>query len=190
MSRNIKLNFKNPPSKFLLKTVYKQNPNNSNDFNLSPINMKIKSHITHTDYLSFCTNESIIKSNKKKNLNKNKSNIMFKNYSFKKESSHNRSKKDSINDSKSKNIKLNKTNIKHSSSTSKTICNSINVSKNLNKKFNMQEKKSKVVSKLFIKKIIKTKNQSRSKNSKSKESNAKRLFEKALNYGLEKKNLV
>ena len=71
MSRNIKLNFKNPPAKFLLKTVCKQNSNNSNEFNLSPLHMKKNKNITNTEYLSFCTNESTNKSNKK-NLSKKK----------------------------------------------------------------------------------------------------------------------
>ena len=71
MSRNIKLNSKNRPSKFFLKNVCKQSTNNSNEFNLSPLHMKKNPNITNIEYLSFCTNESTNKSNKK-NVSKKK----------------------------------------------------------------------------------------------------------------------
>ena len=73
MSRNIK-NFKNLPEKFLLKTVLNKNSKN-NDYNLSPLNGKNDTNITTTEYLSFYTNESTNKSNKK-SLNKNKINYL------------------------------------------------------------------------------------------------------------------
>lgn len=72
---------------------------------------------------------------------KKKTNILFRNYSLNKDNSiHIQSKKNSRNNSKTKNLLLNKTNIKRSSSTSKTNYNSLNISKNFNKKLNVPEK--------------------------------------------------
>ena len=124
MSRNGK-SFKNPPSKIMLKTVFKQSTSNNKDFNLSPLNMKIETNITITEYLSFYANESINKGNKK-NLNKNKINYLFKNYSKNKNyNTLSQAKKMSRNNPLTKNLILNKTNIKRCSSISKTIANTL-----------------------------------------------------------------
>ena len=144
MSRNGK-NFKNAPANFLLKTMYKQSPNNNNDFNFSPLNVKNNANITTSEYLSFYTNESENISNKK-NLNQNKINYLFKNYTINKEKNKiSHSKKMLSNNSKTKNLILNKTNIKRSSSTSKTNSNSLNISNNFSKKFKIKEKKRKQI---------------------------------------------
>ena len=85
MSRNEK-NFKNPPVKFLLKTMFKSSSINNNKFNLSPLNLKNNSNLANNEYISFYTNESTNKSNKsnKKNLNQTKFNCLFRNYSMNK----------------------------------------------------------------------------------------------------------
>ena len=138
MSRNGK-NFKNLTSNFLMKTVYKKKPNN-NDYNLSPLNIKNGNNITSIEYLTFCTNESTNKSNKKI-LKKNKINYLFKNYSKNKDNNaYSQSKKMTRNNSITKNLILNKTNIKRCSSTSKTNANSLNISNNFSKKYKIKEK--------------------------------------------------
>ena len=176
MSRNGK-NFKNAPANFLLKTMYKQSPNNNNDFNFSPLNVKNNANITTSEYLSFYTNESENISNKK-NLNQNKINYLFKNYTINKEKNKiSHSKKMLSNNSKTKNLILNKTNIKRSSSTSKTNSNSLNISNNISKKFKIKEKKTNKILKLFIKEGEKNS----SKTKKNITNNSKKLIKNKSN---------
>ena len=174
MSRNDK-NFKNQPAKFLLKTMFKPSSINPKKFNLSPLNLKNNSNITKTEYLSFYTNESTNKSNKK-NLNQNKINCLFRNYSQNKKNTinNNPSKKMTRNNSNEKNLILNKTNIKRCSSSSKTNTNSLNISNNFTKKYKIKEKKSNKILKLFIKEG--EKNLSKSKINNSKGNTSKKLI--------------
>ena len=173
MSRNGK-NFKNAPVNFLLKTIYKQSPNNHNDFNYSPLIMKNNTNITTSEYLSFYTNENENKSNKK-SLNQNKINYLFKNYSMNKDIKKiNKSKRMTRSNSKTKNLILNTTNIKRRTSTSKTNTNSLNISNNLPKKFKIKEKKTNKIFKLFIK--VGEKNANKTKKLKKNGNNSKKLI--------------
>ena len=171
MSRNIKSNLKNPPAKLLLKTTYNPHSNNRNDCNLSPYHMKNNSNIT-TDYLSFNTNESTNKSNKK--LEYGKMNYFYKNYkinSINKDKdrythTQTQSKQMSRNNSKKNDLLCIKSNLKKSFSISKTNCNSLMISKQLKK----QEKKSNKIYKLLLKESEKS-NKNKKSNKKIKSSN-------------------
>ena len=176
MSRNEK-NFKNPPVKFLLKTMFKSSSINNNKFNLSPLNLKNNSNLANNEYISFYTNESTNKSNKsnKKNLNQTKFNCLFRNNSMnKKNTINNHSKKMTRNNSNEKNITLNKINIKRCSLNSKTNTNSLNISNNFTKKYKTKEKKTNKILKLFIKEG--DKNSSKSKINNSKGNISKKLI--------------
>ena len=171
MSRNIKSNLKNPPAKLLLKTTYNPHSNNRNDCNLSPYHMKNNSNMT-TDYLSFNTNESTNKSNKK--LEYGKMNYFYKNYkinSINKDKdrythTQTQSKQMSRNNSKKNDLLCIKSNLKKSFSISKTNCNSLMISKQLKK----QEKKSNKIYKLLLKESEKS-NKNKKSNKKIKSSN-------------------
>ena len=171
MSRNIKSNLKNPPAKLLLKTTYNPHSNNRNDCNLSPYHIKNNSNMT-TDYLSFNTNESTNKSNKK--LGYGKMNYFYKNYkinSINKDKdrythTQTQSKQMSRNNSKKNDLLCIKSNLKKSFSISKTNCNSLMISKQLKK----QEKKSNKIYKLVLKESEKS-NKNKKSNKKIKSSN-------------------
>ena len=171
MSRNIKSNLKNPPAKLLLKTTYNPYSNNRNDCNLSPYHMKNNSNMT-TDYLSFYTNESTNKSNKKKGYGK--INYFEKNYrmnSINKDKerytqTQTQSKQMSRNNSKKNDLLCIKSNLKKSFSISKTNCNSLMISKKLKK----QEKKSNKIYKILLKEVEKS-NKNKKSSKKIKNSN-------------------
>ena len=172
MSRNIKSNLKNPQAKLLLKTIHNTRVNTRNEYYLSPYNMKHNSNIT-TDYLSFCTNESTNKSNKK--IGNCKMNYFYKNYKLnninrEKEryiQTQTQSKQLSRNNSNKKDLLFNKSSLKNSFSTSKTNCNSLMISK-------IQKKQKKINNKIYkflLKEAERSDNKHRKSNSKIKKSN-------------------
>ena len=171
MSRNIKSNLKNPQNKLFLKTTYNPRSNNRNECNLSPYHIKNNSNMT-TDYLSFYTNESTNKSNKK--IGCGKINYFYKNYrmnSINKNKeryiqTQTQSKQMSRNNSKKNDLLCMKSNLKKSFSLSKTNCNSLMISKQLKK----QEKKSNKIYKLLLKEVEKS-NKNKKSNKKIKNSN-------------------
>ena len=172
MSRNIKSNLKNQQAKLLLKTIHNPRGNTRNEFYLSPYNMKTNSNIT-TDYLSFCTNESTNKSNKK--IGNGKINYFYKNYKtnyINKEKeryfqTQTQSKQLSRNNSNKKDLLFNKSNLKNSFSTSKTNCNSLMISK-IKKK---QKKINNKIYKFLLKETEESNNKLHKSNSKIKKSN-------------------
>ena len=171
MSRNIKSNLKNPPAKLFLKTTFNPHSNKRNISNLSPYHMKNNSNMT-TDYLSFYTNESTNKSNKKTGYGK--INYFEKNYrmnSINKDKerytqTQTQSKQMSRNNSKKNDLLCIKSNLKKSFSISKTNCNSLMISKKLKK----QEKKSNKIYKILLKEVEKS-NKNKKSSKKIKKSN-------------------
>ena len=145
MSRNIKSNLKNPPAKLLLKTIHNPRSNISNEYYLSPYNMKNNSNVSK-NILSFYSNESINKSNKK--IGNGKINYFYKNYGIKninKEKerythTQTQSKQMSRNNSNKNDLLFNKTTFKNSFSISKTNTNSLMISKKIQKKEKINNK--------------------------------------------------
>ena len=125
-----------------------------------------------TDYLSFYTNESNNKSNKK--LGHGKINYFYKNYrmnSINKEKerytqTQTQSKQMSRNNSKKNDLLFNKSNIKNSFSYAKTNCNSLMISKQIKK----EEKKANKIYKLLLREAEKSTNKKKKSNSKIKKS--------------------